>query len=189
LLASGVCPVRRAEEEVSMHRRLLALVLALAAGIGTVLGGRLAPLPAAAAAGIPSTLASLSGTEIVQTALKYEGYRYRPNGRTPQSGFDPIGFVSFVYRVNGVPLPHTLRRALAFAPQVPESDLQPGDVLYFKNTIRKGLSHAAIYIGDGRFVHAEWYNRGVTVSSLSDDPTDGSYWETHYLTANRPLAK
>jgi uncharacterized protein YgiM (DUF1202 family) len=66
------------------------------------------------------------------------------------------------------------------------SDLQPGDVLFFQNTVWAGLSHTAIYVGGGRFIHAEWYNRGVVTSSFTNDPVDGNYWTEHYLGANRP---
>jgi uncharacterized protein YgiM (DUF1202 family) len=77
---------------------------------------------------------------------------------------------------------------MAFAPAVSFSDLQPGDVLFFQNTVWTGLSHTAIYIGGGRFIHAEWYNRGVVISSFTNDPVDYNYWQGHYLGANRPWA-
>ncbi|GAC1329057.1 MAG: hypothetical protein NVSMB22_21030 [Chloroflexota bacterium] len=129
---------------------------------------------------------AVSGAAIVQTAMKYLGFPYTATGNSPSTGFSCIGFVSFVYRSNGIPLPGDLGSALAFAPQVPFSDLQPGDILYFQNTVWNGLSHAAIYIGGGRFVHAEWYNRGVVVSSFNKDPHDYDYWISKYLGANRP---
>jgi cell wall-associated NlpC family hydrolase len=91
-----------------------------------------------------------------------------------------------VYRSNGIPLPGDLADAMAYAPQVPLSQLQPGDILFFQNTIWTGLSHTAIYLGGGRFIHAEWYNRGVVVSSFNDDKVDGNYWIGKYLGANRP---
>jgi uncharacterized protein YgiM (DUF1202 family) len=94
--------------------------------------------------------------------------------------------VSFVYRSNGIPLPGDLQDALAYAPQVSFSDLQPGDILYFQNTIWTGLSHAAIYLGGGKFVHAEYYGYGVRISSFNNDPKDSNYWIGKYLGANRP---
>ncbi|HEX8917276.1 MAG TPA: SH3 domain-containing protein [Chloroflexota bacterium] len=118
--------------------------------------------------------------------MRYLGYPYTATGNSPSTGFSCIGFVSFVYRSNGIPLPGDLGGALAFAPQVPFSALQPGDILYFQNTVWNGLSHAAIYIGGGKFIHAEWYNRGVVISSFNNDPTDGNYWIGKYLGANRP---
>jgi uncharacterized protein YgiM (DUF1202 family) len=37
-------------------------------------------------------------------------------------------------------------------------------------------------------LHAENPNRGVNISSLSNDPTEGNYWQQHYLVSERPLA-
>jgi uncharacterized protein YgiM (DUF1202 family) len=133
------------------------------------------------------TLASsASGAGIVQYATKFLGYPYTATGNSPSTGFSCIGFVSYVYRSLGINLPGDLDGAMAFAPQVAFSNLLPGDILYFQNTVWPGLSHAAIYIGGGRFVHAEWYNRGVVISSFTNDPVDGNYWTAHYLGANRP---
>jgi len=69
---------------------------------------------------------------------------------------------------------------------VPFSNLLPGDILFFSNTIWNGISHAGIYIGGGKFIHSEWYGKGVRVTSFYNDPADGNYWIQHYTTANRP---
>jgi len=129
---------------------------------------------------------AVSGAQIVSTALKYLGYPYTATGNSPSTGFSCIGFVSFVYRSNGISLPGDLGGALAYAPSVPFGSLLPGDILYFQNTVWNGLSHAAIYLGGGRFVHAEWYGYGVRISSFNGDPKDGNYWTEKYLGANRP---
>jgi cell wall-associated NlpC family hydrolase len=50
---------------------------------------------------------------------------------------------------------------------VSRSSLQPGDLVFFQNTYKAGLSHVGIYIGNGQFVHAENENTGVRVSLLS----------------------
>ncbi len=140
------------------------------------------PAPSVAA---PASNA-VSGAQIVSTALKYLGYPYTATGNSPSTGFSCIGLVSFVYRSNGIPLPGDLADAQAYAPSVPFSSLLPGDILYFQNTVWTGLSHAAIYLGGGRFVHAEWYGYGVRISSFNNDPKDYNYWTQHYLGANRP---
>lgn len=129
---------------------------------------------------------SVSGSAIVQTALHYLGYPYTTVGNSPATGFSCIGFVSYVYGANGIPLPDDLQAAMNYAPAVTFSNLTPGDILFFQNTVWTGLSHTAIYVGGGRFVHAEWYNRGVVISSFNNDPVDGNYWITKYLGANRP---
>lgn len=184
-----------------MRQPLLVLALALSAGVGTASpAGALAASatknappppprysnPTNTAAPQPPLPNAVSGAAIVQSALKYLGYRYTITGTSPSTGFSCIGLISYVYRQNGITLPGDLQNALNYAPAVPFSQLLPGDILYFQNTIWTGLSHAGIYLGGGKFVHAEWYNRGVVISSFNDDPVDGSYWTKKYLGANRP---
>jgi len=169
-----------------MKKMTLALAIVLA---GSVAGTGIGPsvtigAPRASAA----TIQTASGAAIVQSALKYVGYRYSPNGTKPKTGFSPIGFVSYVYRQNGIRLPRDLQKSLDYAPQVPMAELRAGDLVFFKNTIWAGLSHVGIYVGDGTFVHAEYYGYGVTVTAFTNDARDGSYWSTHYLAANRPVS-
>jgi uncharacterized protein YgiM (DUF1202 family) len=181
-----------------MRKPLLALSLALSAGLGVT---QVADTVAAAPSGTTppqatspvtpsvstrSTTHAVSGAAIVRTAMKYLGYPYTAVGNSPSTGFSCIGFVSYVYRQNGIPLPGDLSDALAYAPQVSFSNLQPGDIMFFKNTVWSGLSHAAIYIGGGKFIHAEWYGKGVRITSFYNDSVDGNYWPVHYMTANRP---
>src|SRR5579872_1552919 len=151
--------------------------------MGSAQASETAPGPGAAPAAN-----SVSGAQIVQTALKYLGYRYTTVGNSPSTGFSCIGFVSYVYQENGIPLPGDLEGAQAYAPGIAFSAILPGDILYFQNTVWPGISHAAIYLGGGRFIHAEWYNRGVVISSFTNDPVDGDYWIGKYLGANRPWA-
>jgi cell wall-associated NlpC family hydrolase/uncharacterized protein YgiM (DUF1202 family) len=129
---------------------------------------------------------AVSGAAIVAFAYKYLGYRYTAVGNSPATGFSCIGFASYVYRSLGIPLPGDLGNAYAYAPKVPFSDLLPGDLLYFQNTVWPGLSHVAIYIGNGEFIHAEYFGLGVRISSFENDPRDYNYWIQHYLGANRP---
>ena len=65
-------------------------------------------------------------------------------------------------------------------PRVARDLLEPGDTVFFVNTYRAGLSHAGIYVGGGRFIHAADERSGVTVSSLDDE-----YWQSRYVGASR----
>jgi cell wall-associated NlpC family hydrolase len=137
----------------------------------------------------PSLGVGVSGESVAETAVGYVGTRYNAHGKTPATGFNAIGFVAFVYRMHGVHVPFKLPAALEYAPEVPLADLQPGDVLYFSDTIHAGLSHAGIYLGEDKFVHAEWFGYGVTITTLSGDERDGEYWGRHLIAANRPLIR
>jgi uncharacterized protein YgiM (DUF1202 family) len=69
------------------------------------------------------------------------------------------------------------------APHVDESQLMPGDVLFFSNTVFAGLSHVAIYIGNNQMIGADSFSVGVTIDQVND-----AYWSSHYTGATRPLA-
>jgi cell wall-associated NlpC family hydrolase len=69
---------------------------------------------------------------------------------------------------------------IASGPHISSSDLRPGDLVYFRNTYRSGLSHIGIYVGNGKFVHAADYSTGVELSDLWS-----SYWAAHYAGATR----
>ena len=75
---------------------------------------------------------------------------------------------------------------MSMFPVVPESQLLPGDIIFFQNTWWAGVSHVAIYIGHGKVIHAENPGAGVTISRLRNDPRTGDYWQQHYLQAERP---
>ena len=49
----------------------------------------------------------------------------------------------------------------------------PGDLVFFANTYRSGISHAGIYLGEGKFIHAA--TQKVEVSSI-----DSVYWKDKF---------
>jgi cell wall-associated NlpC family hydrolase len=122
------------------------------------------------------------GSQVADFAQQYVGSRYAWGGSSP-AGFDCTGFVMWVYGQFGVELPHNEAGQLASGPAVNSDALQPGDVLVFANTYRRGLSHTGIYLGGGRFVHAVDEAHGVMVSELWD-----SYWAPRLVGATRAVA-
>jgi cell wall-associated NlpC family hydrolase len=66
------------------------------------------------------------------------------------------------------------------APVVSRDRLQSGDLLFFATNGGRQVSHAGIYVGDGRFVHAPSSGGTVRLDSLSN-----SYWQRTYLDAKR----
>jgi uncharacterized protein YgiM (DUF1202 family) len=121
--------------------------------------------------------------EVVATAQRYLGSPYAYIGDSPSTGFSCIGFVHFVFKQLGVDVPYDIPMAWNSAPHVAFSDLMPGDVLFYSNTVFAGLSHVAIYIGNGQMIGADNYTVGVTTDNVTD-----SYWMNHYTGATRPLA-
>lgn len=140
-----------------------------------------APAPSPVVVAKPATRPSTnSGWNIVSLASKYLGTPYVWGGTSP-SGFDCSGFVWYVYRRAGIPIPRDLWGQLQSGSRVSRQNLQPGDIVFFANTYQRGLSHDGIYIGGGRFINAVDYGIGVAVRSLSEP-----YWSSRYFGATRP---
>jgi cell wall-associated NlpC family hydrolase len=137
--------------------------------------------PASAALAVVPVEPAPGGADVADLAAHYVGSPYRWGGASP-AGFDCTGFVMWIYSQFGVSLPHTEAGQLGAGQQVDSSSLQPGDVLVFANTYRRGLSHVGIYLGGGQFVHAVDERHGVLISQLWD-----GYWGPRFVGASRAL--
>lgn len=141
-----------------------------------------APLPPAAS--LPES--SPHADEVLLRAIGLVGTPYRWGGNTPDSGFDCSGLIGYVYRdAAGLQLPRTTREMSALrVPQVPRQQLRSGDLLFFATNGGRQVSHAGIYVGEGRFVHAPSSGGTVRLDSLGD-----GYWHQRYLAARRVLGE
>ncbi|MDP4087631.1 MAG: C40 family peptidase [Bacillota bacterium] len=124
-----------------------------------------------------TAIANGSTSDVVQYAFQFLGKPYVYGGTGPKA-FDCSGFTSYVYHHFGVELPRTAADQSSVGAAVSKSELRPGDLLFF-NT-RGYISHAALYIGDGQFIHAANEQSGVTISNLST-----GYYEKTYVGARR----
>lgn len=107
------------------------------------------------------------------------GTRYRYGGTDESRGLDCSGFVSKVFNNSlGMKLPHSSKGMAELGEDVSKSDLQFGDLIFFKIK-RKRISHVGIYVGEGKFVHAT-RGAGVTYSSLDED-----YYRRAYARSRR----
>ena len=125
-----------------------------------------------------ATASRLGNASLIETALSCRGTRYRRGG-TSRGGFDCSGFTRYVFAKYGISLPHSSKAQACVGKRVSKDALQPGDLVFF-HTYRSGISHVGIYIGDGKFVHAARYGRGVRVDALSS-----SYYSSRYRGARR----
>ena len=137
--------------------------------------------PVSAAAGVYSPVAE----DVLIRAIGLVGTPYRYGGNTPDSGFDCSGLIGYVYRdAAGISLPRTTRAMSGMGvPVLARNALQPGDLLFFATAGGRTVSHAGIYVGEGRFVHAPSSGGTVRLDSLSN-----TYWTKSYLNAKRILA-
>ena len=97
---------------------------------------------------------------VVGIAMRYLGVPYVWGGASP-SGFDCSGLTMYVYAQVGVSLPHSSYAQYGMGVAVPQSDLQPGDLVFFY-----GLGHVGIYIGGGQYIHAPHTGDVVKISTL-----------------------
>jgi cell wall-associated NlpC family hydrolase len=121
-------------------------------------------------------------SDVVVQALSLLGTPYRFGGSSPDMGFDCSGLVRHVFAsVLDRDLPRRAEEISAVGHPVSRKDLQPGDLVFF-DTLRRAFSHVAIYIGEGRFVHAPARNGRVRIEGLDD-----RYWATRFNGARRVM--
>ena len=121
-------------------------------------------------------------SDVVVQALSLLGTPYRFGGSSPDVGFDCSGLVRHVFAaVLDRDLPRRAEEISAVGHPVSRADLQPGDLVFF-DTLRRAFSHVAIYIGEGRFVHAPARNGRVRIEGLDD-----RYWAARFNGARRVM--
>ncbi len=117
------------------------------------------------------------GEKLVAFAKTFVGYPYVYGGSSP-SGFDCSGFMQYVHRQMGYSIKRTATAQLSNGRKVSRDELQPGDLVFFG--YGSTASHVGMYIGNGKFVHAENSRTGVVISELFT-----GYYSGRYLTARR----
>lgn len=132
----------------------------------------------------PSQFSSPVADDVLLRAIGLVGTPYRWGGNTPDSGFDCSGLIGYVYRdAAGISLPRSTRDMIVIrAPDVKIDQLQSGDLVFFATSGGSQVSHAGIYVGEGRFVHAPASGGTVKLDSLNKP-----YWQKAYLNAKRVI--
>jgi cell wall-associated NlpC family hydrolase len=121
---------------------------------------------------------------ILHYALDLIGAPYKFGGSDPEKGMDCSGYVRHVYKqAADVDLPRNAKAISEKGTVVDNSDLKPGDLVFF-NTMRKAFSHVGIYAGNDKFVHAASTRTGAVMVS---DMKEG-YWAKRYNGARRILS-
>ncbi|KAF0819566.1 hypothetical protein KIS4809_1427 [Bacillus sp. ZZV12-4809] len=112
-----------------------------------------------------------AAASVLAEAQKHVGVPYLWGGQTP-SGFDCSGFIYYVLKQTGSNMARYSSEGYysrSFYVNTP----QPGDLVFFENTYKQGISHLGFYVGNNKFIHAG--SSGVEISSL-----DNSYWKQHF---------
>ena len=103
-------------------------------------------------------------SEIVTYALQFVGNRYKYGGTNPNTGVDCSGFTSYVMRhAASVELPHSSSGQSHMGRVVSSSEMRPGDIICYGSG--KKINHVALYIGDGKIIHASTSKTGIIIST------------------------
>ena len=129
---------------------------------------------------VQSQVSPEQASDITIYAVGLVGTPYRYGGNTPASGFDCSGLIGHVYQTRaGVVAPRTVARLQDWGAAVPGDKLRSGDLVLFA---QKGVTtHAGIYVGGGRFVHAP-----STGGEVRLDQLNSKYWSAQQTAFRRP---
>ncbi|MDE5933485.1 MAG: C40 family peptidase [Lachnospiraceae bacterium] len=112
----------------------------------------------------PASPASSSGSgkgqDIANYACQFVGNPYVAGGTSLTNGADCSGFVMSVYKNFGYSLPRSSYAQSSVGKSVSYAEAQPGDIIYYGG-------HVAIYIGNGRIVHASTERTGIKTESAT----------------------
>ncbi len=106
--------------------------------------------------------------EVASYALNFVGNPYKWGGTSLTNGADCSGFVQSIYKQFGYTIPRVSKdqaKSAGYCDVKPDLEhLLPGDLIFYTNS--KGVvDHVAMYIGDGKIVHAASKKSGIKVSS------------------------
>ena len=129
---------------------------------------------------VSSNQSSSSGgnSKLVELAKSKLGCKY-VWGATGENTFDCSGLTYWCHKQIGISIPRTSLEQSRSGKSVSKSDLQPGDLVFFKTTSAP-VGHVGMYVGNGQFIHAPNKSKPVKYDSLSS-----SYYSSRYVCARR----
>ncbi len=125
---------------------------------------------------------------VIQTARSFTGTPYKYGGTT-RSGMDCSALTSAAYRSVKINLPRTADAQASVGEKVKQSDLQPGDLVFFATgKKKKEITHVGIVTEvrskeDIKFIHAST-SLGVVETNLFSD-----YYVKRYRGARRVVVQ
>ena len=102
---------------------------------------------------------------IVEYALQFVGNAYVYGGNDPHTGVDCSGFTRYILSNKaGVYLNRTAASQSSQGRAISPEEARPGDLVFYSGG--GGINHVAIYIGNGRIVHASTEKTGIITSNM-----------------------
>ena len=101
--------------------------------------------------------------EIVNYALRFEGNPYVYGGTSLTNGADCSGFVMSVFANFGYEFPRVAASQYMDSEKKDMSEMETGDLVFYGDS-PEGIYHVALYIGDGKVIHASTAETGIKIS-------------------------
>jgi len=109
---------------------------------------------------------STKRSQIMELAKSNIGVPYVWGGQALGSGVDCSGFVRQVYmRKAGITLPRTAAEQSRCGRSVSESELKPGDLVFYREGSK--VTHVGFYYGNGKLLHAPQPGERVKVGNMN----------------------
>lgn len=106
---------------------------------------------------------SQTAIDIINYAYQFLGNPYVYGGNSLTNGIDCSGFCKQIYAAFGYSLPRTSSAYPNAGTRINYKDAKPGDILVYR--YNDGSGHVAIYIGNGKIVHASTPATGICISN------------------------
>ncbi|MEQ9885638.1 C40 family peptidase [Pectobacterium zantedeschiae] len=122
-------------------------------------------------------------TTAMNKLMSQIGKPYHWGGSSPFTGFDCSGLVYYAYKdVVKIQIPRTANEMyhLRDAAPIKKSELESGDLVFFRINNRGAADHVGVYLGEGKFIQSPRTGSDIRISKLSED-----YWQEHYVGARR----
>lgn len=109
-----------------------------------------------------------STDNLVTYAETFLGLPYVWGGTTP-AGFDCSGFVQYVYRHFGITIPRVSQDQYRVGTSVSQSNLQPGDLVFFAGSDGSMSSpgHVGMYVGGGTMIESPYTGASIRIVPMS----------------------
>lgn len=111
------------------------------------------------------------------------GKPYRWGGSSPYTGFDCSGLIYYAYKdIIKIKMPRTTKEMyrLHGASSIKKSELEIGDLVFFRIHKHSIADHVGVYLGNGKFIQSPRTGEEIRIS-----PLNNNYWQTHYIGARR----
>lgn len=123
-------------------------------------------------------------TVLTEISLRYKGTPYKYGGNTT-AGMDCSGLVFRTFSELGHPFPRSSYEQAEIFPAVRKTEIQPGDLVYFKIGKTSRINHTGIVT---RIVSKEviLFVHSSSSAGVREDNLYSNYWKPKFVKATRP---